>query len=300
MATITKQIVTSQNSNQDMSISDGKGTSKAAVVWLVQTESNSDQAVDCLEAFPVKRGMYYNVEGNVRETLICTNITCKKLGLNSQTSTPAGVFEVTVEYTGIQNTPPDPEEPYSSTFTVSMGEETGQEPIIYDGNENLILNSADDLFDTPPVVQTGATTFTITRSEYVNPVVKKQNYSDKYGVVNSDTIWGFPPRTLRIQITTDYSKDSGWTVSYTFKHNPETWDIKITDKGYNYYEGTGENRIKKQAVVDENGEPVPVHEPIALNGSGGKTTNDQAAVLSWRRCKEMSFAALNLPNIAGI
>lgn len=300
MATITKQIITGQTASQEMSITDGKGSSVVTVTWQVETSSYADQGVDCVEAFPVKRGMVYNVDNVRRETLICTKVTAKKVNLNSQTPQPTSVFEVNVEYSGIQSSMPDPPEPYSPTFSLSMGVQTGQEAILYDSSNNLIANSAGDLFDTPAIAETEMASFSITRSEYVNPISKQREYGDKYGVVNSAAIWGYAARTLRLVITSDYSSDSGWTVSYNFRYNSDTWDIQLTDRGFNYMTGTGTNRVKRKAVVDENGEPVPVHEPVALDGSGNITSSQNAAIIRRRRCAEKDFGTLGLPDITGV
>ena len=211
------------------------------------------------------------------------------------------MFEVTVEYTGIQIKKVDPEEPFSPNFSLSTGVQTGQEPIHYDIDGNVIANSAGDIFSDPVIAETETSNFSITRTEYVNPISKQREYSDRYGIVNETAIWGYRARTLRLTITSSYSIQSGWDVTYNFLYKSETWDYTTLDRGFDELIASDPQqpgvRIKSPILVDDNGSPVPITSPAALDGNGKRTANELAAKLSFVRCAERDFTLLGLPNI---
>lgn len=59
-------------------------------------------------------------------------------------------------------------------------------------------------------------------------------YLDINNSINEDTIFGADPRTLRLVLSAQKRREEGityWSVSFEFRHNPETWDYRFVDRG---------------------------------------------------------------------
>lgn len=108
---------------------------------------------------------------------------------------------------------------------------------------------------------------TYTNTQVINPnFLELARYTNR---CNDGTFLGGGDYTVRMMgYSAEYDqKNNVWSVSVEFLYNPEGWQVKYFDAGYN--EIVGGNR---RAILDKAGNPVS--KPVPLNGSGQAQTID--------------------------
>ncbi|GHT26800.1 hypothetical protein FACS18942_04910 [Planctomycetales bacterium] len=181
-------------------------------------------------------------------------------------------------------------------FSISSDVEYKEMPFEKDVRTNaFIVNSAGQKFIPPVSYRKAVTVYSLTRTEYINPIAKSRIYRN---VVNSDTWYGAAPGTVLMDsISPSKEKDGHWTVSYKFKYDPDGWEIYILDTGTMQKDSSG----KLSAILDK--EQAAVQEPVKLDGSGhplDDQSSDGTDLGPFWAYKEMPFAALNIPDFSTI
>ena len=265
----------------------------AKMTWSVISElHDGPMAVKQHEAFPRIGSPYiYQSGDNIEATdfVFCNNLTAEMAARVDH-----GILwtvEATFGPPDYQsNTSPISqeagEEPgVDDKFTMSSSVEYVQELFFKDKDGKSVRNSAGDAFTELPTIQRAIDVFTIGREEWRNPNAKKRGFKD---VTNADTWSGFPPGTLLMHISTNWS--GLWTVSYNIRYRPEGWGLEVLDAGYYKKSGTTKTRI-----MTEDG---PAEVPQRLNGSGDVLASSAADVfLKFRQYESRYFSLLNLPPI---
>jgi len=200
-----------------------------------------------------------------------------------------------VKYTRRPRTRPQhPEPPTLATpYTIAFNFNSRQEVLEVDRFGNMVANSIGDKFDTPPMARVNEPAFTISRSEWWNPLQKLMDFNPKYGAVNANPFWIFNARTLYLQIGASYHSENGWSLQYQFSFNYDTWDYSALNAGYFKKEGGEKVRILEETV-----DKKPVQKPKALTLLGEIVAeNAPGHMLWWEKAVPMNFSVLNLPNI---
>lgn len=210
----------------------------------------------------------------------------------------------TLKYTRRARTKPSaPEEPTANDpFTIAFNFANRQEVLEADRFGNVVQNTIGDKFDTPPMARVNEPTFTISRTEYYNPISKLMNYNPKYGAVNESAIWGFNPRTLLLNIGADYNSDSSWSVKYQFTFNYDTWDYSTLNAGYYFLTAPGSNGVRgRYRILDDTADKKPVQKPQALDADGAVLPKSSPGYfLYWEKALPLDFSALNLPDVTEV
>ena len=187
-------------------------------------------------------------------------------------------------------------------------------PLKTDLDGHAVVNSAWQPFDDPITISWAEIEFKITRKEYWNPLQKIYQFRN---VLNSEPIWGFPAKSLKMIITGSRSQDGyGWSVTYSIRSftgrgdMPEYdsassntfpgWQPYVLDQGTKQiaeeFVTTGWPLIQKQIdIVDSQG--IAVDHPVNLDGSGKLKTDGGAVYLAFKGYRELDFALLNLPDL---
>lgn len=134
--------------------------------------------------------------------------------------------------------------------------------------DEAIVNSAGVRFETPVTVDESRLVLKVVRNEATYDPHLAATRSDK---VNSEAFLGAPPRTVKVAGIPGrpfFNNDAGgwyWEVSYTFEFNPDGWDKKILDQGYDELGDDGElkpfmaggQKVESPKPLDGDGRPLP-------------------------------------------
>ncbi len=165
-----------------------------------------------------------------------------------------------------------------SQVSVEWGNEKYVEEVYYDANNKAIQNSAGDFYN--PSLKRAFYYSTLDISFALTSTPDVATITSAVGCVNSDaptiTIQGvvqsFSARQLMLAsapIKLKYSNNAPmWSIEFHFIYNPNTWDVKVEDKGLTRANPT--TGKPNQPILDGNGHPVTV--PFPLNGSGAPLT----------------------------
>lgn len=191
---------------------------------------------------------------------------------------------VSISYSTPERSNPDPllqDLEYNGEF--SNEEELMEE----DAQGTPCLNSAGDPFSEPLTRDDPRPTFTISRNEASPPEALQANYSR---VTNSDTYRGLPPGTVRVAISWQSQRHEFYgvyyRVNYSFTVNPQGWDARVLDQGFNYID---DNDEKQQILINN----APASEPVLLDGAGGILADDaEPEYLDFRRYPRLPFSSV--------
>jgi hypothetical protein len=150
-------------------------------------------------------------------------------------------------------------------------------------------------FNPPPTYRKAVSVYSLSRTEYVNPIAKANIYRN---VVNSDIFHGAAPGTVLMDsISPSKNKDGHWEVSYKFKFNPDGWQIELLDIGTMELDDDG----KLRTILDA--ESHAIQEPVKLDGNGHALEDQSEAGVNvgpfWAY-KALPFNALNIPDFSQV
>ena len=270
----------------------------ARKTWIAKTNSTEDgpMLVKLHSDFPRIGDPYIHQVGGTIEAsdfVFCNEITAELTSkiVGGQLWTVTAVYGPP-DYQS-RTSPTDQiagEEPaMTDNFTMASSVEYVQDLFFKDKDGISVRNSAGDAFTELPTIQRAIDVFTISREEWRNPNEKKRGFKD---VTNADTWSGFPPGTLLMQISTNWS--GKWMVSYAIKYRPEGWGLEILDAGY-YKLLDASQGGQKVRISTESG---PAEVPQRLDGLGGTLSASSPDVfLRFRQYESRYFSLLNLPPI---
>jgi hypothetical protein len=188
-------------------------------------------------------------------------------------------------------------------------------PLKTDLNGNAVVNSAWQPFNDPVTIAWAEIEFKIARKEYWNPLQKIYQFRN---VLNSEPIWGFPAKSLKMILTGSRAQDGyGWTVTYSIRsftgaggeppayNTPSNtfpgWQPYVLDQGTKQILSEtyvpGWPALHKQVdIVDSQG--IVVDHPVNLDGAGKLKTDGGSVYLAFKGYRELDFALLNLPDLS--
>lgn len=235
------------------------------------------------------------------------------VGKQADEASPDGrEWHVTVNY-GPYDATTFPRDPTAWPLVVSWGAqryERSLEKALDDDDEYTVdvVNSAGDPFSEPPTVDDNRITFTVERNERVltlpaDPIAGTPEVPgfdldliDLYRDKTNEDLWnGRDPGTVKCNAITpgkpQQSPDGWWyvPVAYQFEVREDGWDKVILDAGFAVVDGSG----NLTQVKGKDGQPV--HEPVPLDGNGGKLAHgDPAVYLTFKGYRRLPFAAFNI------
>jgi len=208
----------------------------------------------------------------------------------------AHFWEVTVNYSRT-------EEPLCQPMKIEWTFATSTEPIDRDADGEAITNSAGVTFDQPLSEEIDDQILRITRNEETFDA----NFAADYkGAVNSDTFWGFPPRTCRLKIFDGVKARAAglwfWQVTYEFHIRYDAsdplrtgWNHRVLDQGYQVKTGAlnDDGSPEYETLTDASGQPL--REPVLLDGNGNRLAkNADPVYLEFETAPARAFSALDL------
>ena len=272
-------------------------------VWMVLTTVATDDPFVILNTPGIpQRYQPYQSDGQAR----CINAACQLAGDDDGTGT---LWDVTCRYSTKYDVSQQPENPVNRPPRFSLSLAHFQTPAVRDnglvnGQRIAVLNLAGDAYSPPPEIDDSRLTLVARRNEATLPFVAMQLYKD---AVNSDTWNNCEPRTVKLfnvscgemQIENGYQY---YEVQYEFQYNPDTWDLRLLEYGYNGLVCNGSGTPKKTAFGGD--QPKLLKKRNATPGANvvlvtSESDPQKANFTTWRVYKEMPFASLNLAIPAG-
>jgi hypothetical protein len=241
------------------------------------------------DACPVQRGMTYNWDGESDSKSYAVNIS-----VNEDTSTEDGRWWiVAIQYSPFNAIDFNPTDPMTARPKISFTSTRFQVPALETAEEDPIpiVNSADDPFDPPVMIDQTRPLMTIVKNEaYFDPLLAR----DYHNAVNDAQWFGRPALEWKcLDITgdeaTDQNGDRYWVVTYQFEMNPDTWIVKVLDEGMREINTSG----KKVKILDEAGREISDPWPLNENGTK-KAVGQPGEFLNYHLYREVDFTVLNL------
>jgi hypothetical protein len=219
------------------------------------------------------------------------------------------LIEIEVEYerggSALQQKADNPlYEPAEISWTTSAS----QEPVDQDLDKKPIVNSAGQPFDQPPSIEVSDPVLRIVRNQATWDQALALRYLSPRRAVNSDTFWGQPPGTARVNnleasevraVSGTYYK---CTYEFQFRGPPpdkptdydKAWQLRILDQGRASKKLlTAANEIRLTTLLTAEG--LTLSDPIPLDGAGqpaAPVTDRPQAWLYFRIYPSRPFAAL--------
>lgn len=187
------------------------------------------------------------------------------------------------------------EDPNSQPAVTDWDGEQFQSVVVFDKDDNAVVNSAGDPFD-PPIMRDDSRLISTTVKNMATVPTWIMSYAD---AVNSDafTIDGFPvaigqakmqrPRVSKQQFRNDIPYRE---VTFTIHYREDGWKSEPLDQGFR--EISGSTRVN---ITDDNDDPISA--PVPLNGSGAALaapTPGTAVFLNFDIYKTLPFSDLPL------
>lgn len=231
----------------------------------------------------------------------CINASCQLAGDDNGTGT---LWDVTCRYSTKYDVAQQPENPVNRPPRFSLSLAHFSTPAVRDnglvsGTRQAILNYAGDVYNPPPELDDSRMTLVARRNEAVLPFAAMNLYKD---AVNSDAWNGCDPRTVKLFNVScgEVQYESGYQfyeVQYEFQYNPDTWDLRLLEHGYNGLVCNGSGTPKKTLFGGD--QPKLLRRRTTTPGANvvmvtSESDPAKANFTSWRVYKEMPFAALNL------
>jgi hypothetical protein len=151
----------------------------------------------------------------------------------------------------------DEDNPYSHKVTVDVSYEWEDVPFTRDVETLVrVVNSIGQPFNPPAIRRQKIAVVQITRREYGNPIPK--------AVALTNTLAGsyFSP-WLYDSVLPRFDNETGWTVTYNLKYNPQGWFTYILNTGYHYRDPMTGAILP---ILGDDG--LPVSEPVRLTQDG--------------------------------
>jgi hypothetical protein len=263
-----------------------------------------------------KNGEMYEFDGKLIPQFICRGVHATKL-----TDSPdSHWWEVEAKYKwagapDFDDDDYDDEEPKYDESSVSINSGTIIVPTVarYDYFGKKILNSAGQPFDPPPQYDRRIVTYSISRTEYNNPLKRCLDYG---GTVNSKKLWGLDPFTILItEIKASKSivysgRNQGktaWNVTYelavdTAVHGQDKdgediygWQTAAIDCGRKTLVSQSNGNYALESIRD--GQGLEFDEPQRLDGQGKRLDDGLPDVyLCYMLHPQANLFLLCLPN----
>jgi len=219
-------------------------TGEITANYIIVTDNHLDDENVARGFLPQGYGQSYNLpESPPNPMFVQTHREAVKLGTDSRYAQQGSIFEGILKYTRLPRTefpeqPQPPEPVVDSSFRIVSGFETRMVPLetaYLVHNETGVVsnklwpvqNTLSLPFDTLPEREISESTWTVSRTEYYNPVDKMRFFNQAGGAVNRDPIWGYGSRCVRVTVGASYTAGSSWSVEYRFKAREETFDYFI-------------------------------------------------------------------------
>lgn len=258
--------------------------------WRVITDDPFDGPRVAREGIPVGLGMHYEVSATERDTGAFAN------EITAAEESSADDFRswiVTVQY-GPYQPLLDPQNPLDKDPTFTWSGTPDQRIADRDVDNEPIVNTANDPYDPPVMMDISRPVLELTRNEASYDESYASAYRDK---VNSSTFWGADPGTVKVaSIVARYVKhpDLGhyYEVTYTFHFRPETWHVFVLEQGFNsivYDPGIIGDTGKKVKIKDDKGSEVSA--PWPLDDIGQRmAAGDTPIFTEWIIYGELDFS----------
>ncbi len=174
--------------------------------------------------------------------------------------------EVTVEYKTIEN-PID--RPPEIEFLSAVSTEPVDKAFDPDGNDIPITNSSGELFD-PPITKDFRDL--ILRAKRYQLEFDKAQASSFEGSINSQTVWGYEPGTVRCNIYNSKELRFGglwmYEVTFEFQVREDGWKRRILDQGFREKTGIDSVTGKPTYAIIKDEKDNPLSQPALLDGAG--------------------------------
>jgi hypothetical protein len=302
--------------------------------YIIITDNPMDDENVAVGYLPQRYGQSYNLpESPPNKMFVQTLREAVKLGVDNRFKQQGSIFEGTLKYTRLSRTefpdyPQPPSPVVDDSFRITAGFETQKVPLEFAylvHNDTGVIgsklwpvqNTLSLPFDVLPEREITESTWSISRTEYFNPVAKMQFFNSGGGAVNRYPIWGYDERQLHVTISSSYSANSSWSVEYRFKAREATFDYFILNTsqfelspdvtpninlplGHFENSGTGDN----VPIKDRTSEQLDVKTAVPITSDGKAVqTKDTRREFFYRRYNYnflADFSLLALPNIAAI
>jgi hypothetical protein len=167
-----------------------------------------------------------------------------------------------------------------------------EKPIVNDTSDELVMNSAKQPFDPPPVMDDSRFVLTVTLNEESFDARLKAPYLN---TLNEDKFFTFDIGLVKLNSVSaqaQFENDTFyWRTTYEFEFRPEGWKLSIADVGY--YQRPGGPTDELVAMTHDRGFPLTA--PASLNGSGVQLTGGDTFYREFTIYKSKKFADLNIP-----
>ena len=173
-------------------------------------------------------------------------------------------------------------DPLNQPWEISWGFIRSSVPIDRYVNDWPLVNSAGESFDPPIMKDRYDLTLSIVRNQAVYNHILAADYIDS---VNTDYFWGFGPGMVCVTDFSGHSQYAGdlgyWRVQYSFIMRADGWQRRKLDEGFREYMGVDEDLSTPifELIKDNSDPPLPVNQPVLLNGHG--RINPAAAPAVW-------------------
>lgn len=241
--------------------------------FLLISDNADDSEVAVLQTLYTDLGIFRGVPHPEDPYAFCDNFDCRR-------DADDGLSWIcTVNYKYSDTGPMDPC-PWHQPAEVSRTGQPFNQRTDFDANGALIQTSAREHWAEPIERTAEYRVITITQAEHYYDDAVESLYANK---VNANEFWGCEERTLKSgspSATKRFDRTWGqyWEVTRTFTHKPDTWDLRLTDKGFmqltdvllvvydENWEIADVTSGTKQAEIRING-AKPVN-PVYLDGHG--------------------------------
>ena len=221
-------------------------------------------------------------------TAVCRNVDAKAIS-------PI-FFRVTANYyspSGGTNDQGESVNPLDMPPEISYGYESIMQMVDVDLDKKAIVNAAGEPFDPLLEIAVQRPVLRVTRNEATFPGALARAYGGNRGAVNSDSFYGWPPKTALCRPITGADQRAGdvvyTRVTYEIAFDSTGWQPRPLNMGYR-------EKVDGELVVIKDKDGSPVSQPVALNADGtakaAGATVDRAG--PFKIHPELSFSALRL------
>lgn len=260
------------------------GDRSYTLVYEVWTDSATDGVMTVGNAGPQK-GSFYTYNSESDPGALCVSVTPRQI--------QAKLWEVTCQYKSKhgdkeKNNASNPLNQPAKRRWESVSVTTYPDADL-DGEP--YVNSAGHRYEADAVATDEEhMVLTVTRNESYFDFATASYFQN---AINSDTFYGWAPKTAKVSITSEeqFSDDMAYvTTTYRIEFNATGWQRRLLDEGPFSLKSGSLTRIYP---VDDNG--VASTASIKLDGAGGKLSETATPVWkTFKRYKEVAFSGLNL------
>lgn len=231
------------------------------VVYAAFSDSPQDASLDVMHSsrLPSLGAVYVDERGVAWPGVTYSERTARYIGVRGNYF----LWEVTYTLTGSTQEQPEGGDEESVILNFDASVETYDEADGVDLDYKFNTNSLGFFFEDPLIFKRGILNLNFQRREDSNPLTTMMNY---LGCINSETLWNFPPATVRLAdmsyTSTVTETATTYDVTYRLQYKTATWNILKANTSYYYaYNGS------LYRALNDDGSPRETPLLIGVDGS---------------------------------